>query len=33
MESTWATIHREIRRIHGDGETMIRSQLWTVLFD
>jgi len=33
MESTWATIKREIRHIHGDWETMTRSQLRTVLFD
>lgn len=33
MESTWATIKREIAHIHGDWETMTRSQLRTVLFD
>ena len=33
MESTWATIKREIQHIHGDWETMTRSQLRTVLFD
>ena len=33
MESTWATIKKEIRHIHGDWETMTRSQLRTVLFD
>lgn len=33
MEATWATIKREIRHIHGDWETMTRSQLRTVLFD
>ena len=33
MESTWATIKREIGDIHGDWETMTRSQLRTVLFD
>ncbi len=33
MESTWATIKREIRHIHGDWETMTRSQLRTILFD
>ena len=33
MESVWATIKREIRHIHGDWETMTRSQLRTVLFD
>ena len=33
MESTWATIKREVRHIHGDWETMTRSQLRTVLFD
>jgi putative transposase len=33
MESTWATIKREIKHIHGDWETMTRSQLRTILFD
>ena len=33
MESTWATIKREIRHIHGDWATMTRSQLRTILFD
>ncbi len=33
MESTWATIKKEIRHIHGDWEHMTRSQLRTVLFD
>ena len=33
MESTWATIKRDVRHIHGDWETMTRSQLRTVLFD
>ena len=33
MEATWATIKREIKHIHGDWETMTRSQLRTVLFD
>jgi transposase InsO family protein len=33
MEATWATIKREIHHIHGDWETMTRSQLRTVLFD
>lgn len=33
MEATWATLKREIRDIHGDWETMTRSQLRTVLFD
>lgn len=32
MESTWATIKREIRHIHGDWSQMTRSQLRTVLF-
>ncbi len=32
MESTWATIKKEIRHIHGDSETMTRSQLRTVVF-
>ena len=33
MESTWATIKREILHIHGDWATMTRSQLRTILFD
>ncbi|MEZ5246704.1 MAG: DDE-type integrase/transposase/recombinase [Acidimicrobiales bacterium] len=33
MESTWATIKKEIRHMHGDWETMTRSQLRTILFD
>ena len=33
MESTWATIKKEIRHIHGDWEHMTRSQLRTILFD
>lgn len=33
MESTWATIKKEIRHIHGDWEAMTRSQLRTVVFD
>jgi len=33
IESTWATVKKEIRHIHGDWETMTRSQLRTVLFD
>ncbi|MEZ5166529.1 MAG: IS3 family transposase [Acidimicrobiales bacterium] len=33
MESTWATVNKEIRHIHGDWEQMTRSQLRTVLFD
>ena len=32
MESTWATLKREIRHIHGDWSQMTRSQLRTVLF-
>jgi transposase InsO family protein len=32
MESTWATIKREIRHIHGDWSKMTRSQLRTILF-
>ncbi|MEN8115070.1 MAG: integrase core domain-containing protein [Actinomycetota bacterium] len=32
MESTWATIKREIRHIHGDWSQMTRSQLRTALF-
>ncbi len=33
MESTWATIKREIRHIHGDWTQLTRSQLRTILFD
>ena len=33
MESTWATVKKEIRHIHGDWKTMTRSQLRTILFD
>ena len=33
MESTWATVKKEIRHIHGDWGTMTRSQLRTVVFD
>ncbi len=33
MESTWATIKREIVHIHGDWTTLTRSQLRTILFD
>jgi transposase InsO family protein len=33
MESTWATVKKEIRHIHGDWATMTRSQLRTILFD
>ena len=33
MESTWATIKRDIRHIHGPWEDMTRSQLRTVLFE
>ena len=33
MESTWATIKREIAHIHGDWTQLTRSQLRTVLFD
>jgi putative transposase len=33
MESTWATIKREIRHIHGDWAGITRSQLRTILFD
>jgi len=33
MESTWATVKKEIRHIHGDWTTMTRSQLRTILFD
>jgi len=32
MESTWATIKREIRHIHGPWSEMTRSQLRTILF-
>ena len=31
--SNWATLKREIRHIHGNWETMTRSQLRTILFD
>lgn len=33
MESTWATLKREIRHIHGDWEHITRSELRTILFD
>lgn len=33
MESTWATIKKEIRHIYGAWETMTRRQLRTILFD
>lgn len=33
MESTWATIKREIHHIYGDWTQMSRSQLRTVLFE
>ncbi len=33
MESTWATVKKEIRHIHGDWAHMTRSQLRTILFD
>ena len=33
MESTWATVKKEIRHIHGVWATMTRSQLRTILFD
>ena len=33
MESTWATIKREIAHIHGDWGDLTRSQLRTILFD
>jgi putative transposase len=32
MESTWATIKKEIRHIHGDWTQMTRSELRTILF-
>ncbi len=32
-ESTWETLKKEIRHIHGDREHMTRSQLRTVLLD
>lgn len=32
MESTWATIKKEIHHIHGDWTQMTRSQLRTILF-
>lgn len=33
MESTWATIKRDIRHIHGPWQDITRSQLRTILFD
>lgn len=33
MESTWATLKKEIRHIYGDPEQMTRSQLRTVIFE
>lgn len=33
MESTWATLKREIRHIHGEWAELTRSQLRTILFD
>jgi hypothetical protein len=33
LESTWATTKREVEHIHGDWETMTRSQLRKILFD
>jgi len=33
MESTWATIKRDIRHIHGPWEDLTRSQLRTILFE
>ena len=32
MESTWATLKREIRHLHGDWGQLTRSQLRTILF-
>lgn len=32
MESTWATIKKEIRHIHGDWTQMTRTELRTILF-
>ena len=32
MESTWATIKREVRHLHGDWSQLTRSQLRTILF-
>ena len=33
MESTWATIKRDIRHIYGDWKDITRSELRTILFD
>ena len=33
MESTWATLKREIRHLHGDWRQITRSELRTILFD
>ena len=33
MESTWATLKREIRHLHGDWRHITRSELRTILFD
>lgn len=33
MESTWATLKREIRHLHGDLRHITRSELRTILFD
>ena len=33
MESTWATIKREVRHLHGDWTSLTRSELRTILFD
>ncbi|MGI9623506.1 MAG: hypothetical protein ACR2PK_11765 [Acidimicrobiales bacterium] len=32
MESTWAPLKREIQHMHGDLETMTRTQLRAILF-
>ena len=33
MESTWATIKRDVLAIHGDWKHITRSELRTILFD
>ena len=33
MESTWATVKKEIRHIHGPWQQLTRSQLRTILFE
>ena len=33
MESTWATVKRDVLSIHGDWKHITRSELRTILFD